>query len=90
MSMDGSTSLFGSAAAGTPGRSGADAKKAISDAKLAELALVDPKRAKRWEFNNLWRRASLVVFVTMVYVPSVTFVVLPVDNSSWANMILIV
>jgi hypothetical protein len=47
MSMDGSTSLFGSAAAGTPGRSGADAKKAISDAKLAELALVDPKRAKR-------------------------------------------
>uniref|UniRef100_A0A0D9W6N7 BZIP domain-containing protein n=1 Tax=Leersia perrieri TaxID=77586 RepID=A0A0D9W6N7_9ORYZ len=26
---------------------GADAKKAISDAKLAELALVDPKRAKR-------------------------------------------
>jgi len=47
MSMDGSTSLLGSAAAGTPGRAGADAKKAISDAKLAELALVDPKRAKR-------------------------------------------
>lgn len=47
MSMDGSTSLFGSAAAGMPGRSGTDAKKAISDAKLAELALVDPKRAKR-------------------------------------------
>ncbi|TVU15391.1 hypothetical protein EJB05_38910, partial [Eragrostis curvula] len=46
MSMDGSSSL-GSAAAGMGGRSGADAKKAISDAKLAELALVDPKRAKR-------------------------------------------
>uniref|UniRef100_A0A0A9CDG8 BZIP domain-containing protein n=1 Tax=Arundo donax TaxID=35708 RepID=A0A0A9CDG8_ARUDO len=46
MSMDGSTSL-GSAAAGMVGRAGADAKKAISDAKLAELALVDPKRAKR-------------------------------------------
>ncbi|CAN6240000.1 unnamed protein product [Urochloa humidicola] len=47
MSMDGSTSLLGSASAGAPGRAGADAKKAISDAKLAELALVDPKRAKR-------------------------------------------
>ncbi|XP_062183677.1 transcription factor RF2a-like [Phragmites australis] len=46
MSMDGSTSLA-SAAAGMAGRAGADAKKAISDAKLAELALVDPKRAKR-------------------------------------------
>nr|CAB3487504.1 unnamed protein product [Digitaria exilis] len=46
MSMDGSTSLLGFASAGTPGRAGADAKKAISDAKLAELALVDPKRAK--------------------------------------------
>ncbi|KAK3144376.1 hypothetical protein QOZ80_4AG0312240 [Eleusine coracana subsp. coracana] len=47
MSMDGSTSL-GSASTGMAGRSGgADAKKAISDAKLAELALVDPKRAKR-------------------------------------------
>ncbi|CAL5026671.1 unnamed protein product [Urochloa decumbens] len=47
MSMDGSTSLLGSASAGAHGRAGADAKKAISDAKLAELALVDPKRAKR-------------------------------------------
>ncbi|KAL5215898.1 hypothetical protein ABZP36_007299 [Zizania latifolia] len=46
MSMDGSTSLV-SSAAGVAGRMGADAKKAISDAKLAELALVDPKRAKR-------------------------------------------
>ncbi|KAF0891796.1 hypothetical protein E2562_010979 [Oryza meyeriana var. granulata] len=46
MSMDGSTSLA-SSAAGVVGRMGAEAKKAISDAKLAELALVDPKRAKR-------------------------------------------
>jgi hypothetical protein len=46
MSMDGSSSL-GSSSAGMAGRSGVDAKKAISDAKLAELALVDPKRAKR-------------------------------------------
>jgi hypothetical protein len=46
MSMDGSSSL-GSSSAGMAGRSSVDAKKAISDAKLAELALVDPKRAKR-------------------------------------------
>jgi hypothetical protein len=45
MSMDGSTSFASAAALG--GRAAADAKKAISDAKLAELALVDPKRAKR-------------------------------------------
>ncbi|KAM3368333.1 hypothetical protein ACQJBY_016707 [Aegilops geniculata] len=51
MSMDGSTS-FGSASSGMPGRHGADAKKAISDAKLAELALVDPKRAKRIMANR--------------------------------------
>jgi hypothetical protein len=44
--MDGSSSL-GSSSAGMAGRSSVDAKKAISDAKLAELALVDPKRAKR-------------------------------------------
>lgn len=46
MSMDGSTSLAASSSA-MAGRAGADAKKAISDAKLAELSLVDPKRAKR-------------------------------------------
>uniref|UniRef100_A0A453CB59 BZIP domain-containing protein n=1 Tax=Aegilops tauschii subsp. strangulata TaxID=200361 RepID=A0A453CB59_AEGTS len=51
MSMDGSTS-FGSASSGVSGRHGADAKKAISDAKLAELALVDPKRAKRIMANR--------------------------------------
>ncbi|KAM0901144.1 hypothetical protein ACQ4PT_020156 [Festuca glaucescens] len=49
MSMDGSTSF---ASAGLGGRAAADAKKAISDAKLAELALVDPKRAKRIMANR--------------------------------------
>ncbi|XP_068665298.1 probable transcription factor PosF21 [Aristolochia californica] len=47
-SMDGSTSikpeLFVSAAEGA---SVADTKKAVSAAKLADLALIDPKRAKR-------------------------------------------
>lgn len=46
ISMDGSTYLA-SAVAGVAGKAAADARKAISDAKLAELALVDPKRAKR-------------------------------------------
>ncbi|KAM0911816.1 hypothetical protein ACQ4PT_013180 [Festuca glaucescens] len=50
MSMDGSTSFASSAGLG--GRAAADAKKAISDAKLAELALVDPKRAKRIMANR--------------------------------------
>uniref|UniRef100_A0A0E0M3F0 BZIP domain-containing protein n=1 Tax=Oryza punctata TaxID=4537 RepID=A0A0E0M3F0_ORYPU len=35
------------ASPGTEGMSSAEAKKAVSAAKLAELALVDPKRAKR-------------------------------------------
>jgi hypothetical protein len=48
MSMDGSTSFASAASPGLGGRAAADAKKAISDAKLAELALVDPKRAKRY------------------------------------------
>ncbi|CAM0904027.1 unnamed protein product [Alopecurus aequalis] len=52
MSMDGSTSFASAASAGMSGRAGADAKKAISDAKLAELALVDPKRAKRIMANR--------------------------------------
>ncbi|XP_051218005.1 probable transcription factor PosF21 [Lolium perenne] len=50
ISMDGSTSFASAAALG--GRAAADAKKAISDAKLAELALVDPKRAKRIMANR--------------------------------------
>uniref|UniRef100_R7W240 Transcription factor RF2a n=1 Tax=Aegilops tauschii TaxID=37682 RepID=R7W240_AEGTA len=58
MSMDGSTS-FGSASSGVSGRHGADAKKAISDAKLAELALVDPKRAKRDSRNIGYRIAAV-------------------------------
>jgi hypothetical protein len=36
------------AAQGMEGMSSAEAKKAVSAAKLAELALVDPKRAKRY------------------------------------------
>ena len=36
------------AAQGIEGMSSAEAKKAVSAAKLAELALVDPKRAKRY------------------------------------------
>ncbi|KAJ0244965.1 BZIP domain-containing protein [Hirschfeldia incana] len=39
-SMDGSTSIMS-------GNEGVDSKKAISAAKLSELALIDPKRAKR-------------------------------------------
>ncbi|XP_047062203.1 transcription factor RF2a-like [Lolium rigidum] len=53
ISMDGSTSFASaSATASLGGRAAADAKKAISDAKLAELALVDPKRAKRIMANR--------------------------------------
>uniref|UniRef100_A0ACD5UT52 Uncharacterized protein n=1 Tax=Avena sativa TaxID=4498 RepID=A0ACD5UT52_AVESA len=52
MSMDDSTSFASASSAGMGGRAGADAKKAISDAKLAELALVDPKRAKRIMANR--------------------------------------
>ncbi|GJM99244.1 hypothetical protein PR202_ga16329 [Eleusine coracana subsp. coracana] len=49
-SMDGSMSIKAEelvGASGTEGMSSAEAKKAVSAAKLAELALVDPKRAKR-------------------------------------------
>ncbi|KAK9725127.1 hypothetical protein RND81_05G124100 [Saponaria officinalis] len=54
-SMDGSTSIttemFGNGGGGSGGGgdevSPAEAKKAMSAAKLAELALIDPKRAKR-------------------------------------------
>lgn len=38
--------------AGGEGPSSADVKKAMSAAKLAELALVDPKRAKRFHITN--------------------------------------
>jgi len=50
-SMDGSMSIKAeqlAAAQGIEGMSSAEAKKAVSAAKLAELALVDPKRAKRY------------------------------------------
>ncbi|KAM0855542.1 hypothetical protein ACQ4PT_049702 [Festuca glaucescens] len=49
-SMDASSSFDAEQLLGTPateGMSTADAKKAMSNAKLAELALVDPKKAKR-------------------------------------------
>ncbi|CAN1731900.1 Probable transcription factor PosF21, partial [Linum perenne] len=47
-SMDGSTSIKSEMLmSGSEDASGVDSKKAISAAKLAELALVDPKRAKR-------------------------------------------
>lgn len=47
-SMDGSASvLLGSSAEG-PGPTPAEMKKAMEDEKLANLALVDPKRAKRF------------------------------------------
>ncbi|KAG8050540.1 hypothetical protein GUJ93_ZPchr0009g920 [Zizania palustris] len=49
-SMDESMSITAEELVGAPGTEGmspAEAKKAVSAAKLAELALVDPKRAKR-------------------------------------------
>jgi hypothetical protein len=49
-SMDESMSIKAEELLGAPGTEGmspAEAKKAVSAAKLAELALVDPKRAKR-------------------------------------------
>jgi hypothetical protein len=49
-SMDESMSIEAEELVGAPGTEGmspAEAKKAVSAAKLAELALVDPKRAKR-------------------------------------------
>ncbi|XP_062193702.1 transcription factor RF2a-like [Phragmites australis] len=49
-SMDESMSINAEQLVGAPGMDGmssAEAKKAVSAAKLAELALVDPKRAKR-------------------------------------------
>ena len=48
-SMDGTTSIKPELlTAGADGYSSAEAKKAMSAAKLADLALVDPKRAKRF------------------------------------------
>lgn len=55
-SMDASSSITTEQLFGTPammeGMSTAEAKKAMSAAKLAELALIDPKKAKRFDF--LW------------------------------------
>ena len=52
-SMDESMSIKAEELVGAPGMDGmstVEAKKAVSAAKLAELALVDPKRAKRFDF----------------------------------------
>lgn len=50
-SMDGSTSIQPDMlVSGSDDMSAADSKKAMSAAKLAELALIDPKRAKRYYF----------------------------------------
>jgi hypothetical protein len=55
-SMDASSSITTEHLFGTPameGMSSAEAKKAMSAAKLAELALIDPKKAKRFDFYCL-------------------------------------
>lgn len=50
-SMDGSTSIKPEMlVSSSEDISAADSKKALSAAKLAELALIDPKRAKRYQF----------------------------------------
>ncbi|XP_024032647.1 probable transcription factor PosF21 [Morus notabilis] len=50
-SMDGSTTIKPEMlVSGSEEISSADSKKAMSAAKLAELALIDPKRAKRYSF----------------------------------------
>ena len=50
-SMDGSTTIKPEMlVSGSEDISAADSKKAMSAAKLAELALIDPKRAKRYHF----------------------------------------
>lgn len=52
-SMDGSTSIKPEMlVSASEDISAADSKKAISAAKLAELALIDPKRAKRYVFTR--------------------------------------
>lgn len=51
-SMDGSTTIKPEMLTSGPEEtSSVDAKKSMSAAKLAELALVDPKRAKRYNFS---------------------------------------
>jgi len=53
-SMDGSTTIKPEMlVSGSEEASHAEAKKAMSAAKLAELALIDPKRAKRYLYLSL-------------------------------------
>nr|XP_010909006.1 transcription factor RF2a-like [Elaeis guineensis] len=51
-SMDGSFSVLLGTSGEGPGLTPAEMKKAVEDAKLADLALVDPKRAKRMWANR--------------------------------------
>jgi len=43
--------------------SGVDTKRAMSADKLAELALIDPKRAKRYSFTLLLLSLYLSIFI---------------------------
>jgi hypothetical protein len=59
--MDGSTTIKPEMlVSGSEDISAADSKKAMSAAKLAELALIDPKRAKRYHFLKNFIKFELV------------------------------
>ncbi|KAL0392523.1 UNVERIFIED_CONTAM: putative transcription factor PosF21 [Sesamum radiatum] len=63
-SMDGSTTIKPEMLmSGSEGPSPAETKKAISAAKLAELALIDPKRAKSFYKFNTWVKGSVLSFL---------------------------
>lgn len=63
-SMDGSTTIKADMlVSGSDDISPADSKKAMSAAKLAELALIDPKRAKRY---RLWRFPVCVANISCI------------------------
>lgn len=65
-SMDGSTTIKPEMlVSGAEEVSPADSKKSMSAAKLAELALVDPKRAKRYHANLFVFSPSLRCFVIL-------------------------
>lgn len=81
-SMDESMSIKAEDLVGAPGMEGmstVEAKKAVSAAKLAELALVDPKRAKRFDFSfNCWYCVTSIIF----YRVQVAFCEMPAFLSS--------
>jgi hypothetical protein len=73
-SMDASTSFDAEQLLGTPateGMSTAEAKKAMSNAKLAELALVDPKKAKRFASCSCEIQSVrlLIVYLNLIFHP---------------------